>query len=106
MEENGCRFHKGLRPQFFERNDSEKVVKILLKCLECTENAKEVSECQKVTCPLYGYRLNKLGNNPDSEELNAYKLKCLDCCKGQIIEVKSCPVSRCSLYKFTNRYWA
>lgn len=30
--------------------------------------------------------------------LKAIRLKCLDCCCGQIVEVKNCPCSDCPLY--------
>lgn len=30
--------------------------------------------------------------------LKAIRLKCLDCCCGQMMEVKNCPCSDCPLY--------
>lgn len=32
--------------------------------------------------------------------LKAIRLKCLDCCCGQIVEVKNCPCPDCPLYNY------
>lgn len=42
--------------------------------------------------------LQKRGD--DMTALKAIRAKCLDCCGGQVNEVKLCPITNCSLYSF------
>ena len=32
--------------------------------------------------------------------IKAIRQKCLDCCNGQYIEVKECPITECALYEY------
>ena len=32
--------------------------------------------------------------------IKAIRQKCLDCCNGQFIEVRECPITECALYEY------
>ncbi len=77
---------------------------MLEKCLECSETSIEVSECSITDCPLYPIRLNR-AKFYDKDDIQHFKRKCLDCCCGQIEEVKQCPAVGCPLNKYKEQYY-
>lgn len=32
--------------------------------------------------------------------IKAIRQKCLDCCNGQFVEVRECPITECALYEY------
>ncbi len=77
---------------------------MLDKCLNCSESANEVLDCTISDCPLYPIRLNQ-AKVYDKDDILHFKKKCLECCGGQMEEVKQCPVAGCPLHRFRDQYW-
>ena len=66
------------------------------KCLDCSENAADASNCHVIDCSLYPYRK---GAGPRGC-LRPIRQKCMECANGQAIEIRNCPVKDCSLYPY------
>lgn len=74
------------------------------KCLDCSETQNDILNCPIIDCSLYPIRLNRV-KIYDKDGIEYFKRKCLNCCRGQVIEVKRCPAVRCPLHQFRDMYW-
>ena len=89
---------------------------IRVKCVDCAENSPTIKRCQIVDCPLWPYRLSNginLSKNGDKPSVRrkdvstivptvrkVIRAKCLECCKGSVVEINNCPMVDCSLWPY------
>ena len=86
-----------------------KVKAIKLKCLECSEDRKDLKECNFTECSLWVFRLgNRMKSKNEEMNVNysrskAIKKYCIWCMNGQTKTVKSCIAKECHFHDFIKK---